>query len=222
MSNSFTTIPRAQRVRQRSQSLWLGFISLVAIWFIVNYAIRYFLPGMPVNPVQTGLTWARRLTLLAHISAGMVAILVGPWQFSSALRRNYLRVHRIMGRIYLAAVGLGGVAALSLAMTTSLGWAWGFGVGTLAVIWLATSGMALYAIVHKQIQAHQAWMRRSYVATFAFVTVRLLGDTPPMSYLQPAQDVLISTIWMCWALPMFALEVIVQLREFRQHALSGS
>lgn len=222
MSNSVTAVVRPQRVWLGSQSLWLGFITLVAIWFIAKYAVRYYVPGMPVIAVQTGLTWGRRLTLLAHISAGMVALLAGPWQFSSALRRSYLRVHRMTGRIYLTAVGLGGLAALSLAMTTSLGWAWGFGVGTLAVVWLATSGMAFYAIVHKQIKAHQEWMRRSYIATFAFVTVRLLGDTPPMSHLQPEHDVLITSIWVCWVLPMFALEVIVQLREFRQEARSLS
>jgi hypothetical protein len=222
VSNSLTAIPPPQSIGHRSQNLWLGFISLVAIWFIAKYAIRYYLPGVPVNSVQTGLTWARRLTLLGHISGGMVALLAGPWQFSGALRRGHPRAHRITGRVYLAAVGLGGVAALSLATTTSLGWAWGFGVGTLAAVWLATSGMAFYAIVHKQIKAHQEWMRRSYIATFAFVTVRLLGDTPPMSHLQPAHDVLITTIWVCWVLPMFALEVIVQLREFRQSAFSRS
>jgi hypothetical protein len=219
VSKSFIAVLLTQRVGSRPQSLWLGFISLVAIWFIAQYAIRYYLPG---NPVQIGLTWARRLMLLAHISCGMVALLVGPWQFSSALRRRYLRVHRIAGRIYLAAVGLGGLAALSLAMTTSLGWAWGFGLGTLAVIWLATSGMALYAIVHKQIKAHQEWMRRSYIATFAFVTFRLISGTALMSRLQPEQDVFITSIWVCWALPMFALEVVVQIRGFRQEARSGT
>ena len=102
MSNSFTAVLRPQRAGSRPQSLWLGFISLVAIWFIAKYAIRYYLPD---NQVQIGLTWARRLMLLGHISGGMVALLVGPWQFSSALRRRYLRIHRITGRIYLAAVG---------------------------------------------------------------------------------------------------------------------
>lgn len=168
--------------------------------------------------MQVGLTWARRLVLVTHISGGIVALLVGPWQFSGAMRRRYLRVHRLTGRIYLVSVGVAAVAALVLAITTRLGWAWGFGVGMLAVVWLSTSGMALYAIVHKQVKTHQEWMRRSYIATFAFVTVHLLTDNPPMSHLRPEHDALILSVWVCWALPMFALDVVVQLRKLREEA----
>ena len=73
------------------------------------------------SPVQMGLTWARHVVLVTHISGGIVALLVGPWQFSGPLRRRYLRVHRLMGRIYLVSVGVAAVAALQLAITTRYG-----------------------------------------------------------------------------------------------------
>lgn len=211
MSHSSTAVLRPERVEPSIKNVWLGLISIVAILFIAKYAIRYYLPG---NPVQIGLTLARRLVLVTHISGGIVALLVGPWQFSGALRRRCLRGHRLAGRIYLVSVGVASVAALLLAIKTHYGWAWGFGVGTLAVVWLASSGMAFYAVLHKQIKAHQEWMRRSYIATFAFVTVRFLTDIPPMNRLQPAHDAMILSVWVCWALPMFALEIIGQLRQY--------
>ena len=79
--------------------------------------------------------------------------------------------------------------------------------------------MAFYAILHKQLKAHQEWMRRSYIATFAFVTVRVLTDTPPMNHLQPVHDAMILSVWVCWALPMFTLDVVVQLRKLREEAV---
>jgi uncharacterized membrane protein len=199
---------RPAQIEGRLKTVWLALISLVAACFIAKYAFRYYLPG---SAAQFGLSWGRRVVLLAHISGGIVALVVGPWQFSSPLRRSYLHVHRLTGRIYLLAVALGSVSALALATTTSLGWAWGFGVGTLAVIWLTTSAIAFYAILHRQITDHQRWMRRSYIATFAFVTVRFLTDIPPMSHLQPYHDALVTSVWVSWALPMFAFEVIDQL-----------
>ena len=211
MSHSSTAVLSPQRVERGVKNLWLGLISVVAVFFIVKYAIRYYY--LRDTPVQLGLTWFRHLVLVTHISGGMIALLVGPWQFSGALRRRYLRVHRLMGRIYLISVGVASMAALQLAITTIYGWAWGFGVGMLAVVWLSTSAIAFYAILRLQIKAHQEWMRRSYIATFAFVTVRLLTDLPPMNRLQPAHDAMILSVWVCWALPMFALEVMGQLRQ---------
>lgn len=220
MSYSSTAVLSPHRVERGIKNLWLFLISIVAVFFIAKYAIRYYY--LRDVPGQTGLTWFRHLVLVTHISGGIVALLVGPWQFSGALRRRYLRVHRLMGRIYLVSVGVAAVAALQLAITTIYGWAWGFGVGTLAAVWLSTSGMAFYAILHKQIKAHQEWMQRSYIATFAFATVRLLTDTPPMNRLRPEHDAMILSVWVCWALPMFALELVVQLRRLRHEALIQS
>lgn len=217
MAHSSAALLTPQRIKPGAKDVWLAIISVVAIFFIAKYAIRYYY--LRDTPVQTGLTWFRHLVLVTHISGGMVALLVGPWQFSGALRRRYLRVHRLMGRIYLVSVGVASVAALQLAMTTIYGWAWGFGVGMLAVVWLSSSGMAFYAVLRRQLKAHQEWMRRSYIAAFAFATVRLLTDTPPLNRLQPAHDVMIVAIWVCWVVPMFALEVVVQIRRLREQAL---
>jgi uncharacterized membrane protein len=217
MAHSSTALLTPQRIKPGAKDVWLALISVVAVFFIVKYAIRYYY--LRDVPGQTGLTWFRHLVLVTHISGGMVALLVGPWQFSGALRRRYLRVHRVMGRIYLVSVGVASVAALQLAMTTIYGCAWGFGVGMLTVVWLSTSGIAFYAVLHRQIKAHQEWMRRSYIATFAFATVRLLTDTPPLNRLEPAHDAMIVAIWVCWVVPMFALEVVVQIRKLREQAL---
>jgi hypothetical protein len=115
------------------KDLCAGLINIVAVFSIAKYAIRYYPPD---NPVQVGLTLPRRLVLVTHISGGIAALLVGTWQFSVALRRRYLRVHRLTGRIYLVSEGVVPVAALLLAITTRLGWVWGFGVGTFSMVWL--------------------------------------------------------------------------------------
>lgn len=201
-------------ISNTGMAIWLGLLSVVAIWFISRYAIRYYIPG---NPVRIGLTLIRTIALLAHISGGIVALLVGPWQFSSTMRQSYPRVHRVSGRIYLVAVGIAGSAAFLLAITTRFGWAWGVGVGALGCVWVGTTGTAFYAIRQRDIRAHREWMQRSYIATFAFVIFRLLVDFPPMNRLGPAHDLWITAIWACWAIPMLGRETLVQVRDFRRH-----
>jgi uncharacterized membrane protein len=42
----------------------------------------------------------------------MIALLIGPFQFSSRFRQRHLRIHRIMGRVYLASVAVAAIFAL--------------------------------------------------------------------------------------------------------------
>jgi hypothetical protein len=121
----------------------------------------------------------------------------------------------VMGRVYLIAVVCGAIAALGLSLTTPDGRAWSVGLQGLILAWLTTSGMAYYAIRQRQIVVHQEWMVRSYVVTFAFVTFRFLYDVPPMSRLGPVNERSITDIWACWAIPLLATEVILQLRRMR-------
>lgn len=118
--------------------------------------------------------------------------------------------------MYVIAVLCGCTAAFRLAIGTTFGWAWGFGLASLALAWFTTTGMAYYAIKQKQIQIHREWMVRSYVVTFAFVTFRVLNDMGPTSHLQPIADRGNAFIWACWAIPLLIAEVILQLVRMRR------
>ncbi len=107
--------------------------------------------------------WLMRGWLLLQISSGMVALLSGPFQFSTRIRKRYLSAHRMMGRVYLIAVACESLAAFKLAFGTTFGWAWGVDLVALAVAWLITSGMGYYAVRQRQIQIQREWMVRSYV-----------------------------------------------------------
>jgi hypothetical protein len=40
--------------------------------------------------------------LLIHVVAGTCALILAPMQFSDRLRRRYTKLHRVMGRVYVA------------------------------------------------------------------------------------------------------------------------
>lgn len=208
-----STSPRWPKV------LALGIVSLIALAFVLRYVFHYYLNYNEASFTQSAANyWRMRGWLMLHITGGMTAALIGPWQFSRRLRQRYLRVHRLSGRVYVIAVMCGCLAAFRLAMGTTFGKAWAFGLAALALAWFTTTAMAYYAVRQRQIQIHREWMVRSYVVTFAFVTFRVFNDYPPMMRWLPDADRANVTIWACWAIPLLFTEVILQLLRMKRTA----
>jgi len=191
---------------------WSGIVVL-AVGFVLKYVFHYYLN---YNPAAYDPYWARRAGLLLHITGGMTALLTAPWQFFTGLRGKSMSAHRWTGRVFLGGVAAGATGALYLAFTTTFGWAFGFGLVMLASAWLATTGMAWYAIRNGLRQVHKEWMIRAYIVTFGFVTFRVFNDYGPTSHLKPANDLAITLSWACWVVPLFVAEIILQLGKVRK------
>jgi uncharacterized membrane protein len=195
--------------------LALTIVLLIAAGFVLRYVFRYYLhfnEAAFTDPMRGAANyWRMRGWLLLHITSGMLALLIGPWQFSRRLRQRYLQLHRVSGRIYVIAVLCGCAAAFRLAAGTTFGKAWGVGLACLAFAWATTTLMAYYAVRQRQISIHREWMIRSYVVTFAFVTFRVFNDYPPMMNWLPEADRSNTYVWVCWAIPLLITEVILQL-----------
>jgi len=198
-------------------------ILIVAVLFVLKYVFRYYLHYSQAgfNDFAAPNYWPMRGWLLMHITAGMVALLTGPWQFWTDFRARYVRLHRWTGRVFLSSVAVGALCAYRMAAGTTFGWGFGFGLGVLASAWLTTAAMAYYAILRRRIQIHKEWMVRTYVVTFAFVTFRVLTEYGPTSHLRPYDDLMVTATWASWVLPLLATEVILQLRRMRSPGLSN-
>src|ERR1700679_1300980 len=53
--------------------------------------------------------------IIPHVLCGVAAFLIRPFQFSSRMRRRYLKAHRILGRIYVGSVFIAASLAMVLA-----------------------------------------------------------------------------------------------------------
>ena len=147
--------------------------------------------------------------MASHMLASAWALAVGPWQFSSRLRRRALAVHRWVGRSYVAAVVLGGLSAIALAPAAQTGAVAGLGFGLLGVLWVAFTVAALVAVRGGDVTAHRRWMTRSFALTLAAVTLRLYlpaafaaGIPFPMSYPVIA--------WLCWVPNLLVAELLLR------------
>jgi uncharacterized membrane protein len=136
----------------------------------------------------------REFVLGLHIAGALVALAAGPWQFMKKRR-----VHRIVGRAYVAGVAVGGVGGLALATTAHGGLVASLGFAGLAIAWLATTATGLVMIRTGRIAEHRRWMVRSFALTFAAVTLRLqLGLYGALELDVAFADAYAVIAWSCW------------------------
>lgn len=148
------------------------------------------------------------LPLFMHLAGGSIALAAGAWQLNSQLRARRPSLHRRIGRVYVAAVLVGGVGAAILAPRSQEGIVTHWGFGLLAVAWLGTTGVAYRAIRRRDLASHRRWMLRSYALTFAAVTLRIylpLSQALGLPF-GPSYQVI---SWLCWVPNLLLVELLV-------------
>jgi len=187
---------------------WVIVLS-VAAFFLATRVPRYLvLTAQSYRPYF----WPRSSWLLPHVLGGLLAILIGPLQFWARIRKDYVQVHRWSGRVYLAAVVVGGIASLGLAATSKVTLTCAAGLAGLGLAWLTTAGMAFAAVLHRNFAQHRQWVIRSYVVTMAFVTFRVVEDLLEARGIGTQAERLSLMSWACWAVPLLFTEVAFQAK----------
>lgn len=201
---------RAVQSRPRSQTKLIFFVVFFALTAFVTYMknaqifqptsliAQHFAPG--------------RMYLIPHaIFAGM-AMIMGAFQFSNRLRARYLKLHRVMGYIYVTCVAIGAPVAIPLAMkvsTPSL-------VAASAVQafgWMLCTGIAVYCIRTGNVQQHRKWMIRGYPFAMVFTVARIIIPIPAI--LRTGFVGIEIVVWTAIALAAFLPSVFLEWQAIR-------
>lgn len=199
-----------RRPRSLALSVLLALIFAAAVFYVARYALGYVMLGPSAAGPRTVSSGA---FLFVHVAAGIVALLVGPFQLFSGIRRRLMRLHRWLGRIYLGAVGISGVAAVYMLTLPGMSLNFRLGISGLALAWFGTTTFAYIAIRRRRIELHREWMVRSYVVTSGFVFFRIILDLMMAAQLAPIREVIAAASWGCWAVPLLITEFVIQGRK---------
>jgi len=166
----------AARTAGSGDRLKVAFFAVMAVLFLW---VCWVDEGFWLNSADH--EWVRiaayKYVLILHGLGGLVALIVGAAQFSERLRKARPALHRTMGKVYLGACAVGGPAAFYMQIRNS---APIFLPAALShsVIWMLSSAMAYWCIRRRKIQAHRAWMMRSYAMVLIFITIRVPDGFP--------------------------------------------
>lgn len=154
--------------------------------------------GTTAHPDMKANFLTHSTAIYIHAFASIVALVVGPLQFSARLRQRNAGLHHWLGRAYLAVgVLVGGIAGLFLARYASGGLIARIGFSVLATTWLYTGVRAYLAVRRGALHEHQKWMVRNFSLTFAAVTLRIYL---PLSMAAGIGFTIAYPIiaWLCW------------------------
>jgi uncharacterized membrane protein len=202
-------------MRVRAKHVFFAAFGLMTLFVFYLYETPFLDSHSPVWQHVEPVKWL----LLPHGVAGALALLLAPFQFSARLRRRSLRLHRILGRLYVAGVAVSAPLAIPVAII--------LGPPSLVMAaaiqscgWLLTTGVAMYCVRRGDIQQHQEWMTRSYPFAMVFVVARAVLAIPAVRAM--GEVAFVSVVWSLIAVACFVPSLVINWRAlFRRAAASA-
>ncbi len=196
----------AARRIPRDRTRWAFFAVLAVFTLLVIYVDERFLIDFR-DP-----EWAHiapfKYLLLVHGLAGATALVVGPFQFSDTIRRQWLTLHRWMGRIYVGAVFIASPMAFYIGTK--------FEEPLLAAeqpaqagFWFLTTALALICVLRGNVQSHRAWMMKSYCFCMVFIASRV----PDAFHVKWTDAILSTFLWYLLAAALIGPDIVLTARE---------
>lgn len=146
-----------------------------------------------------------------HISSSILVVFTGPFQFVKALRNKFLRLHRVLGKIYVGAIlFLAAPSGFYMALYANGGVGAQIGFTILSLLWFVFTYWAYKSIKAKKISAHKKWMIRSYALSFSAITLRLYVPILSLGFGLEHDFVLIITSWVNWIPNLLVAEWIIR------------
>jgi uncharacterized membrane protein len=191
--------------------LLFAFIGMMMAYVLVHNESFLINRSDPVwNHYQSFKWW-----LLPHGLAGACALLLGPFQFSELLRQRYLRLHRVMGWIYVCgATILAPLGAYIQYFQERMGETRSFTMAAVAdaALLMLTTAIALWFVLRGKIQQHRQWMTRSYAVALVFLEVRLIGGLTGWDQNLKAIE---TVVWTCLIFAVPLADIVLHWQDFR-------
>jgi len=208
---------RAQRTGTAARVVVCFFAAAIAL-----YAIAYLVLRDRIFPPNLADSFrARPWGIYPHALFGGIALAVGSVQFWRNLPFSHPRLHRNLGKVYVAAVMLTGTAGFYMSFFANGGAFTRLGFGLLAVSVLTATSIAWQTIRQRNIAAHRRWMLRSYALIFAAVTLRI--ELPILiAVFHDFAPAYAAVAWLCWIPNLVVIEAYIRLRaaDYRVVALT--
>lgn len=190
-------------------ALWLTGIALSYFSFDLQYNFLASKQHMLANPV-----WMASFYL--HLLFGAIAVLCGFPLFFPSLIKPSSRIHKKIGKIYVASIlGMTGPTGFYLAFYAEGGAVATIGFSLMSLAWMLPTYLAYSAIIKGDTEKHFKWIWRSYAMTLSGVTLRLLTPFLSGQLLLDPDLVFKLTAYLSWMLNLCVAELLFPLAKQR-------
>jgi uncharacterized membrane protein len=157
--------------------------------------------------------------LLPHGLAAACALFLGPLQFSDRLRKKFAKVHRVLGRFYVAGVFIGAPLGIYIQhFQERMGGTRSFTLAAVAdaSVWVLATTVAMICILRGKVQLHRQWMTRSFACAIIFLEARTIANlTHGFEHIE-------TIVWFCVVAAFPLADLTLYLEEsLRTRALAA-
>ncbi len=194
----------------RPKHLLFAILAVMLIYVVVHDESFLVHPQDPLWQHYQPFKW----WLLPHGIAGACALLAGPMQFSDRLRDRFRRLHRVVGRIYVAAVFVAAPLGFYIQFFKErMGDPRSFTIAGAveAALWIITTGTAMVFILKGKVHEHRQWMTRSFAVAIVFLEVRVIGGVGGWENLDVHANETI--VWACIAFSILSADLVLQWQQ---------
>lgn len=188
---------------------WL-MIQITFPYFTFEYDIAFLLTKQRILH-NTIWRWA----FYTHISSSLIVLFLGIFQFIPILLKNFIKLHRLMGKAYvLLVVCISAPSGLIMALYANGGiWA-KVSFSLISLLWFIFTLQAYLKILNKNIQAHTAFMIRSYALTLSAITLRTYVVILPHFFILHSNEMYALISWLSWVPNLILAEILIRKRIF--------
>lgn len=203
------TIPAAN---SHSHAKLVFFLLFFALTVFVAYEknARILDPTSPIAQHFAPAKWY----LPVHAFFGAIAMAVAAFQFSNRLRSRYLRLHRVLGYVYVTSVFISAPFAVVVALKIPKSFSLVAANCMQSFGWFVSTAIAFYCVRSGNIALHRRWMIRSYPFAMVFTAARTVRVVVPGSWLGPTGGE--GVLWLASALAAFLPSIFLDWRAIFQ------
>lgn len=197
---------------------WLLFFAFFFV-LMLQITLRYipFDKGASFLQIkQTEVTTVRPYLPIfyVHVYSAIFCLFAGFTQFNAHLQRNYKKLHRQVGYLYVVSViAFAAPSGIYIGFYANGGIFSQLSFMLLGLLWLFFTIKALIAIRNRQLILHKQMMLRSFALAFSAITLRLWKVI--LVYLfQPAPvDVYQVIAWLGWIPNLLVVEYLIRKKH---------
>lgn len=153
-----------------------------------------------------------QIAFFSHAYTSILVMIAGIPQFSGYIQRNYKKLHRTLGKIYITILlFIAGPSGLVMGLYAMGGISTKISFTLLAILWISFTAIAWKKAKQKQWDAHRKFMLRSYALTLSAVSLRLFKWFINETFGLPPMDTYLIVSWSGWLFNLGVVELYIQL-----------
>ena len=207
----------------RLYNLFLTFLFLAGLFFVFlmvkltlpYLSFRYDVDFLLTKQAVLHVVWWRT-AFYVHITSSLVVLLTGILQFLPTVLKRFPKIHRNLGKIYVATILiLSGPSGLIMALYASGGFWARLSFTLISLLWIIFTWLAYRKAVQKDFRSHTAYVYRSFALTLSAITLRsyvwLLPLFAHWHHLH-GREMYVLVSWLSWVPNLLVAEVLIRLK----------